>query len=194
MRLRVRVAACVGAMLGTMWMALPGAAWAQYGYVTADVGFEGRVNWTEEDLRLAEVEAKFRELAKGDARIQITAQKDSDYKDVVPVISAALGAGLEVYLMPAELRVKPAMLVDEAAAKPTTSALRIFVDFDGALYWQGEVVDLEKLKANVAAAEKRDSKAEVWVEPHRLARFTAVGEVLMVLNYAGMTNLRIVRP
>src|SRR5689334_25144971 len=48
--------------------------------------------------------------------------------------------------------------------------IRIYVDFDGSIYWNGVVVGDGQLEQDLQTESKRAMQPEIHIEPHRLAK------------------------
>lgn len=67
--------------------------------------------------------------------------------------------------------------------------VRIFVDFDGSIFWNGSVVDDATLQSNLAIESRRDRQPEIHLEPHRLAKYGTVAHVMASAQRSGLTKL-----
>jgi biopolymer transport protein ExbD len=70
--------------------------------------------------------------------------------------------------------------------------IRIFVDFDGSIYWNGVVVDEATLQRDLATESRRDTQAEIHIEPHRLAKYGRVAHVMASAQREGLTKLGVI--
>jgi biopolymer transport protein ExbD len=69
--------------------------------------------------------------------------------------------------------------------------IRIVIDFDGSLSWNGLAVDSTELNGRFEAAAKLQIQPEVQVEPHKLASFGVVAAVMASAQRHGMQKLSV---
>ncbi len=69
--------------------------------------------------------------------------------------------------------------------------VRIFVEFDGTVYWDGTPVDTQTLRDYVAFenAKPEDQKPEVHVDAHRRVPYVYVANVLFTLQRGGLQKV-----
>lgn len=67
--------------------------------------------------------------------------------------------------------------------------IRIFVDFDGSIFWNGRVVDDPTLQSELATESARPMQPEIHIEPHRLAKYGVVAHVMASAQRLGLTKL-----
>jgi biopolymer transport protein ExbD len=70
--------------------------------------------------------------------------------------------------------------------------VRIFVDFDGTIFWNGSAVDDVTLQSNLATESGRSIQPEIHIEPHRLAKYGAVAHVMASAQRTGLTKLGVI--
>jgi biopolymer transport protein ExbD len=70
--------------------------------------------------------------------------------------------------------------------------IRIFVDYDGSIYWNGVVVDDPTLQRDLATESRRAMQAEIHIEPHRLAKYGSVAHVMASAQREGLTKLGVI--
>jgi biopolymer transport protein ExbD len=70
--------------------------------------------------------------------------------------------------------------------------IRIFIDFDGSIYWQGGVVDYATLESYLSVEAQRAKQPEIHVEPHRLAKYGIVAGVMAASQREGLTKLGVI--
>ncbi|MDP3740215.1 MAG: biopolymer transporter ExbD [Hyphomonadaceae bacterium] len=70
--------------------------------------------------------------------------------------------------------------------------IRLFVDFDGSIFWNGVVVDNATLQADLATESRRDRQPEIHIEPHRLAKYGVVAHVMASAQREGLTKLGVI--
>ena len=76
--------------------------------------------------------------------------------------------------------------------EPPPEPIRISVDFDGALAWNGSPIMAADLDQRFNTEAHRARQAEVQIEPHRLALYGNVAHVMAVAQREGMTRLGVV--
>jgi hypothetical protein len=65
--------------------------------------------------------------------------------------------------------------------------IRIFTDSDGAIFWNGSVIDAAALEQNLKnAAVQKPLQSEIHIEPHHLATYGDLEKVLAAAKKAGM--------
>ena len=67
--------------------------------------------------------------------------------------------------------------------------VRIFVDYDGSIYWNGVVVGDGQLETDLATESRRAMQPEIHIEPHRLAKYGRVAHVMAAAQRNGLTKL-----
>jgi biopolymer transport protein ExbD len=74
---------------------------------------------------------------------------------------------------------------------PTTppEVVRIFVEFDGSVYWNGTPVDGQTLRDYVAIENTKDPQPEVHVDAHRRVPYVYVANVLFTLQRGGLQKV-----
>ena len=70
--------------------------------------------------------------------------------------------------------------------------IRVAVDFDGSLLWNGAPVSITDLGHRLRVEAHRARQAEVHIEPHRRARYGEVAHVMAVAHREGITRLGVV--
>lgn len=80
--------------------------------------------------------------------------------------------------------------VDGSAAPP--QATSVFVDFDGAVLWSGEVVaDLDELEQRMRGEANRRPQPTLEVGADRRAHYDTVAHVLAIAQRSGMKQIAI---
>jgi biopolymer transport protein ExbD len=69
----------------------------------------------------------------------------------------------------------------------------IGVDFDGAITWNGKVVDRATLDSYLANAAKEDPQPELHVQPDRLAKYNTIAIVLADAQRLGVKKIGFAR-
>jgi biopolymer transport protein ExbD len=67
--------------------------------------------------------------------------------------------------------------------------VRIFVEFDGSIYWNGTPVDQQTFRDYVAIENAKDPQPEVHVDAHRRAPYVYVANVLFTLQRGGLQKV-----
>lgn len=67
--------------------------------------------------------------------------------------------------------------------------VRIFVEFDGTVYWNGSPVDAQTLRDYVAIENAKDPQPEVHVDAHRRVPYVYVANVLFTLQRGGLQKV-----
>ena len=70
--------------------------------------------------------------------------------------------------------------------------VRIQVDFDGTIYWNGMVVDQRTMEANMRIEERRSPQPEIHIEPHQAAKYGYVATVMASAQRLGLTKLGVI--
>jgi len=81
----------------------------------------------------------------------------------------------------------------EACERPEPPpVVKIVVDFDGSLSWNGEHIAVTDLDSRLALEARRPQQPEVHIQPHKLARYGAVAHVMAAVQREGLTKLGVV--
>jgi len=70
--------------------------------------------------------------------------------------------------------------------------IRIMVDFDGSILWNGQVVNRNQLDANLKIEAARAVQPEIHIEPHRLAKYGVVAHVMASAQRNGLTKMGVI--
>lgn len=70
--------------------------------------------------------------------------------------------------------------------------IRIMVDFDGSILWNGEIVNRTQLDANLKIEAQRATQAEIHIEPHRLAKYGVVAHVMASAQRNGLKKMGVI--
>jgi biopolymer transport protein ExbD len=70
--------------------------------------------------------------------------------------------------------------------------VRLFVDFDGSIFWNGTPVDDPTLQRDLAIESQRALQPEIHIEPHRLAKYGVVAHVMASAQRNGLTKLGVI--
>jgi biopolymer transport protein ExbD len=77
----------------------------------------------------------------------------------------------------------------EAEAPP--DPIRVIVDFDGSVYWNGAVVARPEMEQLMTIEARRSMQPEIHIEPHKLAKYGKVMEVMASAQRLGLEKLGI---
>jgi biopolymer transport protein ExbD len=75
---------------------------------------------------------------------------------------------------------------------PRPEAIRVTIEGDGLILWNGEAVNRAALRARLAAEAKRSEQAELHIEVSRYAKYGAVAHVMAAAQREGVTRMGIV--
>lgn len=78
---------------------------------------------------------------------------------------------------------------DQPPPEVIIDPIRVYVDFDGSIYWNGVVVGDAQLERDFQVESRRDEQAEIHIEPHRLAKYGRVAHVMAAAQRNGLTKL-----
>lgn len=67
--------------------------------------------------------------------------------------------------------------------------VRIYIEFDGTLLWNGSPVDYATFRDYVAVENAKDPQPEVHVDAHRRAQYVYVADVLFTLQRGGLQKV-----
>jgi biopolymer transport protein ExbD len=70
--------------------------------------------------------------------------------------------------------------------------VRIMVDFDGSILWNGQVVNRNQLDANLKTEAARAVQPEIHIEPHRLAKYGVVAHVMASAQRNRLTKMGVI--
>ncbi|HXF46642.1 MAG TPA: biopolymer transporter ExbD [Burkholderiaceae bacterium] len=80
----------------------------------------------------------------------------------------------------------------QVKAPPTMSqgaAIRISIDADGRVFWDGDAVTAADLAARLTAAAERSPPPEVHLRADKATRYERIAEVMAAAQYAGLTKI-----
>ncbi len=72
---------------------------------------------------------------------------------------------------------------------PSGEPVRIMIDFDGTLSWNGAVIESFELERRLMVEGRRPFQVEMHVVPHRLANYGAVAAVMAGVQRNGLEKL-----
>lgn len=78
------------------------------------------------------------------------------------------------------------------AEKEPPPPIRIIVDFDGGILWDGELVSASELDRRFASEVNLPDQREVHIEPHRLAKYGVVAHVMAAAQREGIKRMGMV--
>jgi biopolymer transport protein ExbD len=70
--------------------------------------------------------------------------------------------------------------------------IRIMVDFDGSILWNGQLVTRNQLDANLKTEASRGVQPEIHIEPHRLAKYGVVAHVMASAQRNGLKKMGVI--
>ncbi len=70
--------------------------------------------------------------------------------------------------------------------------IRIMVDFDGSILWNGVVVTRTQLDQNLKIEAGRAMQPEIHIEPHRLAKYGVVAHVMASAQRNGLKKMGVI--
>jgi len=181
------------------------AAWAQKPPVpvfaggTVEVSKDGRVLWNGKAVEGKEAlaEQARNQVATGIPHVRLSVDANTPYSSVVPVIEWAQKAGVQdiTFLSSGVVFVTPTP--PPPGSKPPAPGslpkpVRIFVDFDSTIFWNGSAVDMATLERNLGDAAAQSLPPEIHIEPHRLAPFGRMEQLLATIKNAGLDKVGII--
>jgi biopolymer transport protein ExbD len=69
------------------------------------------------------------------------------------------------------------------------TVMKIDVDFDGTMTWNGEVVNRAQLEAKLSEAAAMNPQPEIHLQPNRLVSYKSVAAVMAAAQTRGITKL-----
>jgi biopolymer transport protein ExbD len=70
--------------------------------------------------------------------------------------------------------------------------IRIMVDFDGSILWNGSIVTRNQLDQNLKIEAARAVQPEIHIEPHRLAKYGVVAHVMAAAQRNGLKKMGVI--
>ena len=70
--------------------------------------------------------------------------------------------------------------------------IRIMVDFDGSILWNGVMVNRNQLDRNLKTEAAQAVQPEIHIEPHRLAKYGVVAHVMASAQRNGLTKMGVI--
>ena len=70
--------------------------------------------------------------------------------------------------------------------------IRILVDFDGTIYWNGSIVQRAEMERLMTIEARRNMQPEIHIEPHRLAEYKHVAAVMASAQRLGLEKLGVI--
>lgn len=70
--------------------------------------------------------------------------------------------------------------------------IRIMVDFDGSILWNGVMVNRNQLDRNLKIEAAQAVQPEIHIEPHRLAKYGVVAHVMASAQRNGLTKMGVI--
>jgi beta-lactamase regulating signal transducer with metallopeptidase domain/biopolymer transport protein ExbD len=190
------------------------AAWAQKPPVpttgglagaNVEVDKNGRVLWNGKavDGKEALAQQAQNQVASGVPHIRLSVDPNTPYSNVVPVIEWAQKAGMRgITFLPSGIVFvtptpppgcqPPVRPIDCPALQGLPDPVRIFVDFDSTIFWNGNAIDMPTLERNLKDVATQGVPPEIHIEPHRLAPFGRMEQLLGAIKKAGLTKVGII--
>lgn len=75
---------------------------------------------------------------------------------------------------------------------PQVAPIRLAIDFDGAVSWDGEAVERDEWERRMVLEARRSPQAEFHIEPHRMADYGAVAAVMASAQRNGLERMGVV--
>ena len=73
-----------------------------------------------------------------------------------------------------------------------SDSIRIMVDFDGSILWNGVMVNRNQLDRNLKTEAAQAVQPEIHIEPHRLAKYGVVAHVMAAAQRNGLTKMGVI--
>lgn len=70
--------------------------------------------------------------------------------------------------------------------------VRIFIDFDGSVSWNGVAMKMTEVDQKLAIEARHSVQPEIHIRPHRRAKYGYVAHVMAVAQREGLTRLGVV--
>jgi biopolymer transport protein ExbD len=70
--------------------------------------------------------------------------------------------------------------------------IRVIVDFDGTVYWNGTPVTRAEMEQDMAIEAAKPVQAEIHIEPHKLAKYAVVAGVMASAQRLGLEKLGVI--
>lgn len=193
---------------GFLAVALLGAglvAWAQrpaapvFAGANVEVSRDGRVAWNGKVVegRMGLDEQVRNQLVSGAPHIRLLADPGMPYLDVRPVIESAQKRGMrDITFLPSGAVFATPTPPPPGAQPPMSppDPVRAFIDFDGAVLWNGKVIDASTLERNLKSAAALSVQPEIHIEPHRAATYQQVEQMIGAARRAGVKKIAIIGP
>jgi biopolymer transport protein ExbD len=132
--------------------------------------------------------------------MQIAGRKDDDLNSEInttPLIDVMLVLLIMLIVtLPAPLHGikidRPVPCPGCATTEVPLAPIRIAIDFDGAVTWNGVSLDAASLDRRLFAEAHRPVQPEIHIVPHRLAKYGYVAHVMASVQRRGLTKLGVV--
>ncbi|MFP3565717.1 ExbD/TolR family protein [Paraburkholderia sp. SIMBA_030] len=79
--------------------------------------------------------------------------------------------------------------VASAAARQTPQTISLSIDAAGKLYWNGNVITLEQMRARFAQAGKETEQPEIHLRAERSTRYEVIAQVMGAAQQAGLERI-----
>lgn len=70
--------------------------------------------------------------------------------------------------------------------------VRIIVDFDGTIYWNGSPVTRAQMEQQMMVEAAKPQQPEIHIEPHKLAKYAVVAGVMASAQRLGLEKLGVI--
>lgn len=79
--------------------------------------------------------------------------------------------------------------VASAAARQTPQTISLSIDAAGKLYWNGNVITLQQMRARFALAGKEAEQPEIHLRAERSTRYEVIAQVMGAAQQAGLERI-----
>ncbi|WP_341314294.1 biopolymer transporter ExbD [Paraburkholderia sp. IMGN_8] len=79
--------------------------------------------------------------------------------------------------------------VASAAARQTPQTISLSIDAAGKLYWNGNVITLQQMRARFAQAGKEAEQPEIHLRAERSTRYEVIAQVMGAAQQAGLERI-----
>jgi biopolymer transport protein ExbD len=83
----------------------------------------------------------------------------------------------------------PRPQVNPPPPDPNDQPIKLDVDFDGTIIWNGSVVQIDQLESYFQTEARKDPQPELHVRPDRRANYDTVAKVLAIAQRNGMKRI-----
>ena len=112
--------------------------------------------------------------------------------NVVPLVDVMLVL-LVIFIITAPLLTNAVKIdLPKASSNPNITKpdhIELGIREDGGLYWNGELIAVETLKARFTLEAKKEPQPELHIRADRLTRYEKVAQVMSEASHAGLTRI-----